>query len=140
MRPSYIIIHHSLTKDSETVSWQAIRRYHMGTLRWRNIGYHFGVELVNNDYEILVGRMINATGAHCKQSEMNSRSLGICFVGNFDEKPPSTNMWTLGLWCVRGLCDVLSIPFENVRGHSEFASYKSCPGNAFDMDQFRSML
>jgi len=140
MQPEYIILHHSLTEDSKTVSWQAIRKYHMRNLGWRDIGYHFGIELINFEYEVLVGRMINETGAHCTQNRMNNKSLGICFVGNFDEKAPAVASWQKGLQLVRGLCSALNITTNKVFGHHDFASYKSCPGNMFDVDRFRGQL
>ena len=137
MRPTNIIIHHSLTKDSGTVSWGPIRKYHLG-LGWRDIGYHYGIELVNSEYEILLGRMANEEGAHTRG--MNNTSLGICCVGNYDKQPPPKAL----LDKLRQLCLFLmvqyAIPPENIYGHRIFATYKSCPGNLFDMDAFRKSL
>lgn len=137
MRPSYIVIHHSLTKDSETVSWDAIRKYHRDTLGWRDIGYHYGIELIGDTYEILVGRLMNEIGAHCKEDAMNYKSLGICCIGNFDEMLPPESQWEKCVVLVKSLCDAYRIPVSHVIGHREKATYKSCPGKQWNMDLFR---
>ena len=124
MKASYIIIHHSLTKDSKTVSWQAIRRYHLAQ-GWAGIGYHFGIELINNEYEILCGRMIDKVGAHTKG--MNAVSIGICVVGNFDIEIPNQKIITKLTRLVDCLCAQLKIPRKNIKGHCDFAP-KTCPG------------
>ena len=136
MKPEYIIIHHSLTHDGQTVSWQAIRNYHMVNLGWRAIGYHYGIELVNDCYEIIKGRMDNEPGAHCKQARMNFKSIGICLVGNFDEDKPDAVMMHRLTQLTRSLMEIHKIPVERVHPHSMFARYKSCPGENFDFDKF----
>ena len=143
--PEFVILHHSLTKDGITVSWGAIRDWHTGIhpdspLDYDDIGYQFGIELINKAYEILVGRMMDQHGAHCYQEGMNKRSIGICFVGNFDIKPPNQEMWDKGLNLVRSLMRVFNIPEENIRGHRDYATYKTCPGAKFDLNLFRSEL
>uniref|UniRef100_A0A6H1ZL64 Putative N-acetylmuramoyl-L-alanine amidase n=1 Tax=viral metagenome TaxID=1070528 RepID=A0A6H1ZL64_9ZZZZ len=137
MKPSHIILHHSLTKDSESVSWGAIKRYHTEELGWRDIGYHFGIEQVGNDVQIFTGRMMTDAGAHCKEMGMNRTSLGICFVGNYDDEDPPLEIWNTGIRLVRTLMEVFNIPKKNIYGHYEFSPHKSCPGVRFDVDKFR---
>jgi len=134
--PIKIILHHSLTTDNKTVSMNAIRKYHMAK-GWKNIGYHYLLELVNNRYEIFVGRMLNETGAHTKGQ--NGRSIGICLVGNFDLKPPPKEQWDLAINLVSALRQTFVISLDDIYGHCDFAN-KTCPGAAFDIDLFKSQI
>lgn len=138
MKPNKIILHHSLTKDSGTVSWQAIRKYHCIDLGWSDIGYHYGIEKVNDRYEILLGRMLSIQGAHTK--EANKNSIGICMVGNFDDTQVSFAQWLLCLKLVKDLLITFNIPCNAVYGHNEFNPGKTCPGRYWDMQAFRKDL
>lgn len=140
MIPTDITLHHSLTTDTGTVSWNAIRRYHTHELGWTAIGYHFGIELVGDRYEVLLGRMMNVPGAHCKEEHMNSKSLGICFVGNFDLHPPEDSQLMVGKNLLRALMEILNIPKERIYRHSDFAKYKTCPGLLFPFTELINSL
>lgn len=137
MKPTSIILHHSLTKDSNTVSWSAIRRYHVHQRGWIAIGYHFGIELVGNQYEVLIGRMPNVQGAHCRGR--NSNTWGICFVGNFDKHPPDASVLMIGKNLIRGLMEIADIPKDGIHRHSDFSS-TTCPGKLFPFEEFISSL
>jgi N-acetylmuramoyl-L-alanine amidase len=144
--PQWIVIHHSLTKDSKTVSWDAIRKYHMEVNHWSDVGYHFGTELVGSNYVIQEGRSMLRMGAHVQN--FNHHSIGICMVGNFDLEPVPVEQWRLTLRLVKKLQHFLSIPTKQVIGHREAqvlvnvppSGRKSCPGNKCDMNSFRRDL
>lgn len=149
----YLVIHHSLTKDGVNADWESIRKYHIEVNLWNDIGYHFGIEKVKDDYLIMLGRSIGVHGAHVKDGGFNSKSLGICIVGNWDIEEPPDKQWILSILFVDKLRDFLKskgmiIKRENVIGHREAQQIaglppekrKSCPGTKFNMDQFRSQL
>lgn len=143
MKPNKIIVHHSLTKDGWTVSWQAIRKFHTGIIpgcsfKFHDIGYHFGIEQINDRYEILQGLMIGETGAHCRGQ--NKNSIGVCLIGNFDETVPDDLQIRSAVRLISSLCDVLVIPHSEVYGHRHFAPYKTCPGANFSMTALRNEL
>lgn len=133
MTPSEIIIHHSLTKDSDTVSWGAIREYHIKHNKFSDIGYHWGIEEARGTTEVFMGRVSDKPGAHCKGQ--NSKSIGICFVGNFDVDQVPPDMWWKGVALCEWLIRTYSIKI--IIGHNEYNSTKSCPGKYFNMSRFR---
>lgn len=134
--PKRIIVHHSLTKDSSTVSWGAIRRYHTQVLKWAGIGYHCGVELVMSgqevNYEILIGRVWDRSGSHTRGH--NSNSLGICFVGNYDTIPPKKQMLITGARVIALWLRLFDLSIKDIHPHHYFDAYKTCPGVYFDME------
>jgi len=136
--PNKIIIHHSLTKDNQTVSWGAIRRYHTEVLGWSDIGYHAGCELLRDDYEVLIGRSWDEQGAHTKGQ--NFSSLGFCFIGNFDDEPPPSQQIITGARVIAYWVRFFDIPVEKIYPHSHFASYKTCPGKKFDMEELKAWV
>jgi N-acetylmuramoyl-L-alanine amidase len=139
--PDYVILHHSTTRDGATVSWDAIRRYHVRDQGWQDIGYHCGIEVIGDHVEILVGRIPGEIGAHCLAQNMNRRSIGVCIVGNFDVEDVPDDKWQVALHLVRWICRVYRIEPDNVLGHREVArDGRTCPGKRFDLGEFRALL
>ena len=149
-KPEYIVVHHSHTPDGRTLSWEAIRKYHIETNGWHDIGYHKGVELVKDKVIVLQGRPDNMVGAHAKELGMNSKSIGICVVGNYDEvEPDEDHLNVLKQLCFAYMVNY-KIPVDKIIGHREVGKmagfdwtkgqYKSCPGRKFDMDAFRARV
>lgn len=146
MKPEYLIIHCSATKDGAVKDWEAIRNYHVRENGWSDIGYHYGIESVHGEIVIEVGRSESEAGAHCKHAGMNKKSLGICVVGAYDVVPPSEEKLTVLRGLVKQLMKEYSIPRNRVLGHREAQLLeldrptKTCPGLRFDMEAFRESL
>lgn len=135
LKPEKIVIHHSATPDGRTLSWSAIHEYHVNTNGWKDIGYHAGIEEVDGRFVCLFGRPDVLAGAHTVGE--NGRSLGFCFVGNFDSTAPEAAR--LRVACRRVLAPWLlryGLGVEALVPHNQFAA-KSCPGKLFDMGELR---
>lgn len=137
-----IVLHHSLTADGATVSWDAIRGFHTrpvsdGGHGWREIGYHFGIELVGKTYEILHGREVWERAAAVREDRSNQYGIHICVVGNFDDAPPPEAQWRKVVELVATLAKIFKTPSNCIIGHNRHSPYKTCPGRRFDLDQLR---
>lgn len=132
-----IVIHHSLTSDSGTVSWGAIRRYHIQHNGWSAVAYHYGIERIGDTYEILIGRQVARDAAAVKEGGLNRTGIHICLVGNFDDDDVPVEQYRLLVELLRTLCEVHKIPASRIYGHRDFATYKSCPGKRLSIQQLR---
>jgi len=138
----YIVIHHSATRDGETMSWPAIRRFHTTPppdgRGWADIGYHIGIEQIAQTWEVFIGRPWTVAGAHAPGR--NSDSLGICLVGDFDQTAVPAQQWAAAVRLVRWLRGRFTVPVDRVVGHREVQKGRTCPGRYFDLAAFRDAV
>jgi hypothetical protein len=114
---------------------------------WKDIGYNLICETVNGIDQVFTGRLLSVSGAHCWQSNMNSRAIGILVVGDYDRRPIETNKFNLLIQLIEEVRDRykklknITIPVKNVLGHREIPGVqKTCPGKFCDLVFLRSKL
>ena len=125
-----VCIHHSATLDGATSSWEAIRRYHVDTNGWSDIGYHYGIEDVSGILRLRIGRPVHLPGAHAPA--LNSSHIGICIVGNYDlDLPNLARLDDLAL-LIADLANTykFDISLDTIKYHRDVAD-KTCPGELF---------
>ncbi|XP_011170467.2 peptidoglycan-recognition protein 1-like [Solenopsis invicta] len=88
----YVIIQHTTTntcntRETCTARVNSVRRHHMDTLGWDDIRYSF---LIGGDGNVYEGRGWTREGGHTYG--YNKESIGIAFIGNFQNKEASQNM------------------------------------------------
>ena len=120
-----IIVHCTATPEGRDVKTETIRKWHINDNKWKDIGYHYIIELDGNKGK---GRDESIAGAHIKG--YNSDSIGISYVGGCDSKmkPKDTRtdaqkatLETL----LRELKD--KYPQAVIYGHNDFDKGKACP-------------
>ena len=138
----YIVLHHSAFDIGDAA---AIDNYHRRGQGWKNgLGYDFviGNGSLSGNGEIGAGdrwaRQLD--GAHCRADNMNQKAIGICFIGNFDDRHgPSEQQIHSGLALVRWLVTRFAIPPERILGHGQVdGAGTKCPGRLFPMSLFRA--
>ena len=119
-----VIIHCSATRESQQVSVDTIRGWHLAK-GWNDIGYHFYIDL---DGTIHKGRDIDKIGAHCKGRNRNS--IGICYCGGVEadgKTPKDTRTQEQKESLLHVLKTIKAMyPESMIYSHNEFAN-KACP-------------
>ena len=136
--PTGIVIHHSATRDTASLSFDAIRRWHTEELGWDDVGYHFVLEDFDGVPILLTGRALQYYGAHTLG---HNSTIGICVVGDFDENCPDMDVLYRLTDLLRGLLTIYpDLTPEDIHFHADFAS-KSSPGKRFpSLKQIRARV
>ena len=126
-----IILHHSAARDRVYVDTERYRQHHLAR-GWRDIGYHYVVELIDTHYYALMGRPTTMDGAHCPTK--NEDHLGICFAGNFMEQQMPENMIRVGADLIASLCVMNDIEISAISLHKNWRM-TDCPGSEFPLQR-----
>lgn len=142
-----IVIHHSATDTGNVAS---IDDYHRNTNGWDGIGYDFvignGSGCGNGEVDSTFRWTGQKTGAHCKTDASNwanEQAIGICLIGNFNNRRPSSSQMSSLLKLVRFLSNRYDIPTSRIYGHSTTPGHSTktdCPGKNFSMSYIKSNL
>lgn len=120
-----LIVHCSATPEGRDIKTETIRDWHVNGNHWKDIGYHYVIEL---DGSIHKGRPEEEIGAHC--SGHNANSIGVCYVGGVakDGKTPKDTRTDAQKQSLLKLLKELKVKYPNatIHGHREFAA-KACP-------------
>lgn len=118
------VIHCSDSPQGRGDNAETIHNWHLAN-GWDGIGYHY-VILENGVIES--GRPKYWQGAHCRGY---NEDIGICLIGidTFSEIQYNS---------LRVLLKSLNIRIEDIKGHYEHDTNKTCPN--IDMDWFRATL
>lgn len=140
MVPRGVVLHTVAVKGDASAA--SIRRYHVQTLGWLDIGYHF---VIRKNGTVEPGRPTSMTGAH---TEGANDTLGVVVCGDGDSEP-----WTLAqrdavFGLLDSLCRAHGWSEQAVCGHREAPArlagakpvHKTCPGRLVDLDAVRAEL
>lgn len=132
-RPTKIITHHALSAKHHTVAdvddWHALRWPGFVSRRGYHVGYHY---VIDWNGTITQTRDHDEEGAHC--IGQNKSSIGVCFMGNFDNHMPSQEQESA--WVM--LYDRIGNGMP-VYPHRKYAT-KSCHGALLTDDYFARMV
>jgi LysM repeat protein len=138
-RWKYIVIHHSGVDEG---TMKSMDRYHREERRMENgLAYHFviGNGRGMGDGEIGVSHRWRdqLNGGHLASETQNTYSLGICLVGNFEQRQPTARQMQSLTALTRALMKRCKISSSAVRTHQQINVVRTlCPGRNFPTATF----
>ncbi|MDG1137978.1 MAG: LysM peptidoglycan-binding domain-containing protein [Opitutales bacterium] len=131
-----IVIHHSATPVDDAMN---MHRVHKARGMKNGLAYHFVISNGSRkayDGEVYLGGRWKAQldGGHMKKLAWNRESIGICLIGNFELRSPTTKQMT----ALEGLCEYLmkrcKVSRSQVTTHKILhKNHTVCPGKYFSL-------
>lgn len=138
-----IIVHHSATPIDDAVN---MHKVHLARGMKNGLAYHFVISNGSRkarDGEIYLSNRWKGQldGGHVKKHSANQTSIGICLIGNFEVRPPTSKQLT----ALEGLCEYLmkrcNIGVNDVTTHTLYhPNHTVCPGKHFSLTGLRRRL
>jgi N-acetyl-anhydromuramyl-L-alanine amidase AmpD len=142
----YIILHHSATdyqQDENDIDGKLIGRTicDRAQEKWKKefldykCDYHF---IIGHTGEVFKAQPIEQPSWHCTNYQANLVSVGICFLGNFENIEMPIEQFNAGVTLIKSLMKQYNIPLTNILRHRDVVSdithttnSTECPGKNF---------
>lgn len=138
-----IVIHHSATPTDDALN---MHRVHKARGMKNGLAYHFVISNGSRkayDGEIYIGERWKGQldGGHMKRLSDNQTSIGICLIGNFELRSPTTKQ----MKSLEGLCEFLmkkcGLGPNQVTTHKILhPNHTVCPGKYFSLSALRKRI
>jgi N-acetyl-anhydromuramyl-L-alanine amidase AmpD len=139
----FIVIHHS---GSEVGTVKSMDRYHREVRHMENgLAYHFvignGRGMKDGSVAVCHRWKKQLAGGHLASEAQNRIAIGICLVGNFDERRPTSKQMRSLRALVISLMRRCRLSLTSVKTHRQINVIGTrCPGMHFPMDSFLKSL
>ena len=142
----YIMLHHSATdyqSNKDDIDGKLIGRTicDRAQEKWKRefpdykCDYHF---IIGHTGEVFKAQPIEQPAWHCTNYQANLVSIGICFLGNFENIEMPTEQFNAGIKLIKTLLEKYNVPLTNVLRHRDVVSdithtagSTECPGKNF---------
>jgi N-acetyl-anhydromuramyl-L-alanine amidase AmpD len=142
----YIILHHSATDyqaNKDDIDGRVIAKTicDRAQEKWKKeypdykCDYHF---IIGHTGKVFNGQPVEQPSWHCTNYQANLVSVGICFLGNFENIEMPIEQFNAGVKLIKTLMEEYNVPLINVLRHrdvvsdiSHTANSTQCPGKNF---------
>jgi N-acetyl-anhydromuramyl-L-alanine amidase AmpD len=126
---THIVVHHSVTPNQD---WYKVSKSINASHRERgfpvsSLGYYIGYHaIIDPDGYILQTRDYDEIGAHAGVGDWNKKSIGVCLIGNFEEKEPTNKQLHSLAAFIERQAKAYNIPRSNIKYHGELKKTACC--------------